>query len=127
MSITTEDIKQPVKDDQQPGTVTPGFTSGLFVTLGVTALVSWLAGIALHQGFGVPVPFMAAWLLILAFLFFVKTTVNIAASGWYAAVLQVTPRLVAAETAGAIVAERETERLLDDLAFTDMSRKIRGE
>lgn len=121
--MTTETVKT-AKDNQPSAS---GVTTSFIVTLGIAALVSWLAGVALHQGFGVPVPFMAAWLLIVAFLFLAKTTTRVVALGWYGALLELTPQLAASETAAAVVAEHETERFLDSAAFLDVSAKIRGE
>jgi hypothetical protein len=43
-----------------------GFLGSVAATLVLWAFVVWLAGIALHRGFGVPVPFLPSFLLAFA-------------------------------------------------------------
>ncbi len=119
MTTQTEILKTAKKD--QPSA--SGVTAGFIVTLGVTALVSWVAGVALHQGFGVSVPFMAAWLLLLAFQFLAKTTVQVIAQGWFGVAVEHESRLAGEYALGQAAADE----LLSSAAFLAMHEKIRGE
>jgi hypothetical protein len=56
----------------------------LLLTLAIWAFLTWLAGIALHQGFGVSVPFTPVFLMSLAAATAVKVLVAMTAQVWHA-------------------------------------------
>jgi hypothetical protein len=69
---TVNDLTDPGEIETEPAKAKPPGVSalaGVLTDLGFTALFAWIIGIALNQGFGVSVPFSAAWLLLLAALY----------------------------------------------------------
>ncbi len=57
------------------------------------ALVSWLGGSSLNQGWGVHVPFMAAWILLLAVLVLAGHVSALVARVWHAEKIKAAPQL----------------------------------
>jgi len=96
--------------------------SGLLVTLALSAITSGLAGVALHRGFGVSVPFAAGFVLILAFAFFLRMVVLIVASGWQQVAVSSAPKLAAAVAIGTFVAETTLKEYLGAAQAADFEK-----
>lgn len=69
-----------------------------------SALVSWMGGIALHQGFGVSVPFMAGWLGLAAVLVMVSAAASQVAGSHNREAVKAAPYIAAAQYAGTLAA-----------------------
>src|SRR5579859_6443443 len=65
------------------------------------ALLSWLAGVGLHRGFGVSVPFIAGWVLVTAFLLLVFTVASHASAAHHKEAVRAAPHIAAADVIGA--------------------------
>jgi hypothetical protein len=118
-------------NDQSPKPVKvtpakPSTGSSLLAAIGsliaLCAIVSGLAGVALHRGFGLSVPFVAGFFLVLAFAFFVRLVTLSIAGAWFNVAVEATPRLVLAEA----VAEFEAGKITDAMGFLDLDKKLRG-
>lgn len=131
MTATFEPLTQPAGKPAKraPLKAAPretSFTVAILAVLSGSAIASGLSGLALHRGFGVSVPFMAGWFLILGFLFFLRMAVLTAAGAWFNVAIQAAPKLAEASVAGAAIAEQEVEDLLNAMALLDMDSKLRG-
>ena len=90
--IKTEAVK--AKGDKHVS-LTAGFaTDALF-----TAAFAWLGGVAFHRGFGVSVPFMAAWILLLTGLYFAQYAMGQLARVWHSERVKADTNLIAATMA----------------------------
>jgi hypothetical protein len=108
--------QKPVKPD--PGS---SFATAIGATLALCAIVSGLAGVALHRGFGLSVPFLAGFFLVLGFAFFVRLIALTVAGAWFNVATDAAPRLILAEA----VAEFEAGKVTDAMGFLDMDKKLR--
>lgn len=104
MTTLNETLKG-AKQDPAKKRPASGAVTGILVTLAVSAITSALAGVALGRGFGLSVPFMAGFLLVLAVAFFLRMVVLVAASAWQEVAVATAPKLAAAVMIGTFVAE----------------------
>jgi hypothetical protein len=92
-------------------------------TLGFLALAAWLAGVALNKGYGVHVPFVATWLLLLVGFAGVLKVTSEVASGWHSTRVKADINLLAASMAAQEEIRKEQSSglasLLDSLGKTD--------
>jgi hypothetical protein len=86
-----------------------GLLTGFIATLASSALVSGLAGLALNRGFGVSIPFLAGFFLIVAFLFFVRLVALVAAGAWHNVAIEAASRLAAGTVVGMAAAQAVLE------------------
>jgi hypothetical protein len=103
---TLDDLNRSRPQAQAPaGPPDTGFAVGIAISLAGSAIVSWLAGVGLHHGFGVSVPFMAGFTVMVAFLFFVRVTVLVAASGWFGVRMTAEPKITASQVVATYAAQ----------------------
>jgi hypothetical protein len=74
-------------------------TGGFIVTLGILAIVTWLAGVSLSRGFGVHVPFAPVFILQAAGLQLVKLFTIEVAQSWHNQRVRADIALIAAQLA----------------------------
>lgn len=119
MTTQAETVEAPKGDDGKAVKV-PGTGSGLLdfgVTVIMTAILSWLAGIALNKGFGVHVPVVAGAILLVAGLSVVKMAAAEVAQVWHAARVEADITLMSAALA--------VQESAQAASFLDMAGKIR--
>lgn len=84
---TQAETLEPPEDTAKDPAKAPGkgasFTAGFLYSLGLYALLAWVAGIAVNKGYGVHVPFMAGWLLLLVTGWLVKHLATNVAGAWH--------------------------------------------
>jgi hypothetical protein len=73
-----------------------GILTNIALSLGIWALLAGLAGLALHRGFGVSVPFIPAFLLSFTFGMTVKVVGMMTAQTWHEARVKADLALMAA-------------------------------
>jgi hypothetical protein len=114
--MTVPTVSDLTSDRAKPEAKHTGFATGFATVLIGSATASWLGGMALHKGFGVSVPFLAGFFLIIAFLFFVRPVAYQIAGPWFDLAGQTALRLTAVQAAlrAATAAEDrgEAERLI---------------
>lgn len=90
--------------------------AGIVTDLGFTAVFAWVGGVALHVGFGVSVPFGAAWLLLLTGLYLAQLVTGQLAGVWHAKRVEADIRLLAATMMAQDMIHGQQESPLGDLA-----------
>lgn len=86
---------------------TAGAVSSLVLHGGGSALVTWLAGIGLHSGYNVSVPFLGTWASVMAGLIVVGHYAYVASSGFHLSKVDWQAQLKVAEHDGlALVLDR---------------------
>lgn len=129
MTTATETLKGGAKKDpaekgkSAPSPATGGAT-GMLITFSLSAIVSGLAGVALNRGFGVSVPFVAGFVLVLAFAFFLRMAVLIVATGWQEVAVSAAPRVAAGVVAGSFAAEMALKEHLGAEALKDFEKHV---
>jgi uncharacterized membrane protein YqjE len=98
--------------------------TGLITTVALSAIVSGLAGVGLHKGFGVPVPFMAGFTLIMAFAFLLRLAVLIVSRGWQEAAIAAAPQVAAGVVVGSFFAETTLKEALGAEALKDFEKHL---
>lgn len=111
--IEAEDVKAPV-----PGA---SALASVISDLGLTAGFAWVGGVALNHGFGVSVPFVATWLLLLAGLWLVQFVTGQLATVWHNARVKADITLIAATMA----AQEAIQEQQDAKAFLSMNDRIK--
>lgn len=110
MSAETIQLKGAKPPAGEPAADGNGLTGlGFIVTLGITALIAWLAGVALNRGFGVHVPFVASFILLAAGLQVVKLAAIEVAHSWHTEAAKVVPTAAAAAVKASLEATRKYE------------------
>jgi len=115
-SETLSNVKQASKTpDGKSGSA--GIVGGFVSMLAGSAIASGLAGVALNKGFGIPVPFLAGFFLIIGFLFFLRLAANTVAYAWFAKQAESAAAIAAANYLGSQAAAVLTGRqdLLDSV------------
>lgn len=110
----TDDTKAGVKPAAKPeANAFPGrsFIFAFASILAGSAIASGLAGLALHRGFGLSLPFMAGWLLLIAVLFFLRQVALTVAGAWYEMATAKAGEIAARSVIGATVAAVELEAM----------------
>jgi predicted MFS family arabinose efflux permease len=95
MTDTTTETTEAAKANV-PGA---GALASIVADLGFMAGFAWVGGIALNHGFGVSVPFVAAWLLLVAGLWLVQLVTGQLAATWHNARVKADINLLAASMA----------------------------
>lgn len=97
----TANAKPPVASST-PGNTGAGFLAGLLIW----AFAVWLAGIGLHRGYNVSVPFLPTYLLAVAGSFVLNGLTRVVAVAWRDIEIEQAPNLAAAQTTGTMAAQR---------------------
>jgi len=122
MTAVTETLKRPFKKTPARPQGATGYSPQPFTgAIGDGALVSWLAGVGLHHGFGVSVPFIAGWVLVTAFMLLVSSVASHASAAHHKQALKAAPWIAAADLAG----ETGAQAALDAQGFLDIDKKLR--
>lgn len=116
---------------EEAKTKTPGAgaLASVIADMGLTALFAWVGGIALNHGFGVSVPFVATWLLLLTGLWLVQFVTGQLATVWHNARVKADITLIAATMAAqeAIQSQQDAKAFLSmNDRIKDMSAKVDG-
>jgi hypothetical protein len=83
--------------------------------LGLTAGFAWVGGVALHRGFGLSVPFVAAWLLLLGGMWLTQLVTAQLGRIWHHARVEADIELLAASMAAQDAIRQESKAGLADL------------
>lgn len=126
MTTATETVKTAKQPGKGPDKASSAASSGAIslAALILCAIVSWLAGLALHRGFGMSVPFLAGFFLLVAFAFFLRLVVLIVASGWFEAASGYATEVAMKTVIGAFIAETELRKAQDAGVLQHMSKRI---
>lgn len=102
---------------EEAKTKTPGAgaLASVIADMGLTALFAWVGGIALNHGFGVSVPFVATWLLLLTGLWLVQFVTGQLATVWHRERVKADMSLLAASMAAQDMIREESKTGLADL------------
>jgi hypothetical protein len=117
MTTQTETPEVPKGDAKAPGRGS-SLLASVILSLAVYAVLAWVGGIALNKGFGVHVPFMAGWLLLMAAGILIKHTTTNVAGSWHHARVLADIDLMAATMAVHEAAQAKT--------FLDMDKRVRA-
>jgi hypothetical protein len=120
MTTQTETPEVPKGDAKAPQAPGRGSSllAGFIASLAIYAGLVWVAGIALNRGFGVHVPFVAGWLLLMTGGWLVKHLATNVAQVWHNARVLADIDLMAATMAVHEAAQAKT--------FLDMDRRVRA-
>jgi hypothetical protein len=117
---TVNDLTDPGEIETEPAKAKPPGVSalaGVLTDLGFTAGFAWIIGIALNQGFGLSVPFSAAWLLLLAALYLAQLFTGQLSKIWHRERVKADIDL--------LVASMAATESVNAKAFLDMDKRVR--
>lgn len=116
MTAATEALQEPAPG---PAEVKPSksvdLVSNVVLSFGWWAFVAWLAGVALHRGFGVSLPFIPAFILAFLFATVTKSLAQVTGEAWHAERVKADTNLIAATMAVQQKASGDLTALLDSL------------
>lgn len=129
MTTATETLKggakkNPAEKGKSAPSPATGGAAGMLITFSLSAIVSGLAGVALNRGFGVSVPFMAGFVLVLAFAFFLRLATLVVASGWQEAAVSAAPRVAAGVVIGSFIAETSLKEAMGAEALKGFEKHL---
>jgi hypothetical protein len=106
--------------DKKTAAPSNGILLGLASIVCGSAIISWLAGVGLHRGFGISVPFVAGLVLLLTFMFFLRLSFLVIGGAWFTAEIQATPQL----TVQAAIAEEAAQQVIAAQGFLAVDQKL---